>query len=266
MNTISIRSANCVQNVNLTNTVLKSALRDPGFLNVCHFNSQSIHTRKSNKIDEVRNIFDNTNLQIIGVSKTWLEPYITNKLVEIHGFTLFRNDRLGQRGGEVAIFVKNSIEAFVIAKSVEKASLTSEELSKLDKTQFPTTGIQFFFLEVHIQNIKLLFGVVYNPKSTRFDNRNNLSPMFTDLLSQYNDILIFGDFNTDLLVDKPHISNFKEMLSEFGLYNYSNVPTHFTGTSSTLLDLLLISHYNKVIQLNQIDIPGISKQIPGMSI
>jgi hypothetical protein len=41
---------------------------------------------------------------ILAVTETWLSPEITESLIHIDGFNLFRNDR-GSRGGGVALYV-----------------------------------------------------------------------------------------------------------------------------------------------------------------
>lgn len=44
----------------------------------------------------------------LGLSESWLNPKLHNSLFNIHGFTLYRQDReSGKRGGGIAIFVND---------------------------------------------------------------------------------------------------------------------------------------------------------------
>lgn len=56
----------------------------------------------SGKLDEIRKILSGRQLDIIGITETWLKPYISNKSVSVHNYKIYRNDRIKKRGGGVA--------------------------------------------------------------------------------------------------------------------------------------------------------------------
>ena len=64
--------------------------------------------------------------------------------------------------------------------------------------------------------------------------------------SGINDIIITGDFNFNIL----HPQSSRKILTfctQFALFQAINEPTHFTDTSSSLLDILLISNNSHLI-------------------
>ena len=83
-------------------------------LHVAHLNIRSL----MNKWDVFKAQFENTNLQILGLSETWLNDKLPNNLFEpSNDFTLILNDRkwsntdnIGpKRGGGVALCINNNL-------------------------------------------------------------------------------------------------------------------------------------------------------------
>ncbi len=48
---------------------------------------------------------------VIGITESWAHPDITDAEVELDGYTLFRKDRVGKRGGGVLLYIANSFRA-----------------------------------------------------------------------------------------------------------------------------------------------------------
>jgi len=72
----------------------------------------------------------------------------------------------------------------------------------------------------------------------------------------YNDIVVTGDFNCNILKDNA-LTN--DML-ELGLMPTNNrTPTHFTGGSNTLLDIFFVNNMYKTLLYDQIAAPCFSK-------
>lgn len=65
-------------------------------LRVGHFNAQSLRpSLRASKFDEIRALVAGSGLDVVGVSETWLKSYISSRAVEIPGYRLIRNDRVG---------------------------------------------------------------------------------------------------------------------------------------------------------------------------
>ena len=65
-----------------------------------------------NKVDELEIYINEEDLDIVGVTETWLTEEILTSEFSFEGYTLLRKDRkdlVKTRGGGVAIYVKNDI-------------------------------------------------------------------------------------------------------------------------------------------------------------
>ncbi|CRK93710.1 CLUMA_CG007238, isoform A [Clunio marinus] len=223
------------QPCNIRNSVLKVALSDADVLNFIHINPGSL---KKN-IDEIRLLVQETNIHIIAISETWLKSCHNDFLLNIDRFKIFRNDRKSDRktrGGGVAIYVRNGINAKIVAKS--RANGFTE----------------FLFIEVSGSNHKkLVFGVTYNPPdSARLQPLYNAIEMLSPI---YEDIVIIGDFNTNLLTRNSSTNQLLANMSEFGLNCKQTEPTNFSNIYNPSLIDLIFCNSDKILRLSQIS-PG----------
>ena len=60
-----------------------------GIVKFAYFNARSI----ANKLKEFKLFVSEENVDIVGISETWLTDSITEQEVSIDGFTLYRKDR-----------------------------------------------------------------------------------------------------------------------------------------------------------------------------
>ena len=122
---------------------------------------------------------------------------------------LFRSNR--------SIFVKSNISCKIVCKSLNNSE------------------IEYLFIELFSGDSKILIGSVYRP------NRSiDISP-FIDLLQRvsvmYNNVVVAGDFNSNLFVD----NNLSSEMFSLGLFSCNNsVPTNFSNSCNTLLDLFFV--------------------------
>lgn len=65
----------------------------PDKLSICHTNIQSLCARQLNKFSEFKICFENSKVDIICVTETWLTSNITNEVIAVEGYRLLRNDR-----------------------------------------------------------------------------------------------------------------------------------------------------------------------------
>lgn len=204
-------------------------------LKVVHINAQSLN----NKVDEFKLIFENSDIDVICVSETWLIPSTPDCLICPIGYKVFRSDRSGHGGG-VAIFVKNSISCKICYKSPSNDSIDQQ--------------IEYIFIEVSSFGKKLLLGCVYRP-----NNRISFAVLHSRLItlaSEYNDIIITGDFNSNILME----ATLHDMMTSFGLFPVNvTSPTHHTSTTSTLIDLCFVSNNENIVLYDQISASCFSK-------
>lgn len=193
-------------------------------MNIIHLNAQSL----LKKIDEFRFIFVGSNVDFICVTETWFRSDMPDELAKLDGYYLYRVDRQGHAGG-VAIYVRNGIA------------------SRIRLVSDPQDNMEYIFISVGRDNKTLLIGNVYRPnKLVRTDE---LMEKIHEVSMSFNEIIITGDFNSNLLLDNNLISDF----NTYGLHSVnSDTPTHYTNTSETLLDLFLVGSVDKVLLYDQL--------------
>lgn len=175
---------------------------------------------------------------MLGFSESWLKSYVSNKSIALSGFNIVRNDRVGRRGGGVALYIGSDLKFNVLVSSGK-------------------TDIEYFFVEVFFGSEKYLIGVIYRPRGclTSLDN------VLSDLRAKYNNIVLMGDFNYNLL-DNAKLSAMKNYWDNFGLEIRSNGgrPTHYDAQYHSLssLDCFITSIPNMIMNYNQYWLPSVS--------
>lgn len=205
-------------------TMIRVLAKQNDGLSLIHINAQSL----KNKMEEFRYTFEKSNTDIICVSETWFQPELHDSLFALNGYKLYRADR-GRRGGGVAVYIRCEITCKIILKS--------------------TVGdpMEFIFLEVAHHKQILMVGVAYHP------NKRINPQLFIDKLDQlalsYNDIIICGDFNDNVLQENLMAPE----MQTFGLELVNkSIPTHFSATSNSLIDLVFVSCKHKISLYDQL--------------
>lgn len=220
-----------LRSIDSISNMVKILSKQKNGLKICHINAQSLR----NKIDEFRSIFENSNIDLISISETWLNSHVDDSLMSLNGYKLFRSDR-GTHGGGVAVYVRSGISCKINCKS------DSNDL------------IEFIFIELTNGKDKFLFGSVYRP-----NNNIDFNPFIEKLgilSSPFTRIVIAGDFNSNLLRDTRLIDS----MTALGLSPVNtHMPTHFSATSSSLIDLFFVSSESQQIFYDQLSASCFSK-------
>lgn len=200
-------------------------------LKLVHLNAQSLN----NKLDEFQHIFLSSGIDIICVSETWFHCSINDSVYNLPGYKLFRADRESFAGG-TCIYIRNGIKSTVKIKSAFG------------------NPIEYLFIELHLkENQRVLVGSVYRPN--RHIPINDLLSTIANISMMYNDIIISGDFNSNLLVEDALTDSFRVL----DLYpTNTNRPTHFHRSGNSLLDIILLNHKTKVLLYDQLSAPMFS--------
>ncbi|KAJ4444986.1 hypothetical protein ANN_06785 [Periplaneta americana] len=151
------------------------------------------------------------------------------------------NDRIGKRGGGVAIYVRSDLPFKIVYQS------SNEVL------EHP----EYLFIEVGASNKKCLLGVVYKPPKSGF--LSDLETPLLNLVPHYDHTVILGDFNTNLLNSSNYAT--VQLKNMFESYNISILPsaaTHHTQESETLLDIIATTNPQLALTNGQLPAPGIS--------
>ena len=108
-------------------------------------------------------------------------------------------------------------------------------------------GVESIWIELSLKHKHILFGVFYRPaysEAVIFSAIEDSINLAVD--SGVNDIIITGNFNLNMqnVQSARKITSLCEQLS---LVQSIEEPTHFTETSSSLIDLLLVTNNEHLI-------------------
>ena len=144
------------------------------FLICLLFNARSI----CNKVHELYQILCESKYDFIFITESWLNENITNSFLLLnYGYSIFRKDRIGKKGGGVAVVFRNSLfasevnipERFQLAET-----LVFDLVLKLYEVRFLLIYRSPNCNEIHLGKLKNLIDWVYNSS---------------------NQCIILGDFN-----------------------------------------------------------------------
>lgn len=214
-----------------------------GKLNICHGNTQSLCARKFAKLDEVKDLLHNSKVTVACFTESWLTGQISDRSIAIPGFAVCRNDRMYQRGGGIVIYYRSHLSC----RKVFCTQLSAESGNKTES----------LVVELRFGGETVLLVAVYNPPG------NNCSDFLEEKLveyaSTYNNVLLIGDFNTDMSKPSNLQSQFQSVLDTFALVSVGEEPTFFHNRGSSQLDLFITSCSDRVLRFNQVGCPALSQ-------
>ena len=145
---------------------------------------------------------------------------------------------------EIGVWVKNEY-----SKSAKKINVN-----------FNQTQPEHIFVEIEINKIKVLIGVLYKSPSERYGVFSDMLEILAYFTTKYDHCIFLGDFNIcQLKIDSPACKYFKNnILEPLSLTQMVNTPTRITSDTCTLIDLILVNSPSNVKFVGTTDLPGIS--------
>ncbi|MCG7876873.1 MAG: endonuclease/exonuclease/phosphatase family protein [Candidatus Thiodiazotropha endolucinida] len=192
-------------------------------LSFVHYNVQSI----APKIDLIAaELFD---FDILAFSETWLNASILTENLQIQSFcTPERKDRVGDSHGGVMLFVKDNI-------------------FYQRRADLEPRNIECIWIELILKQKHILFGLFYRPPNTDMVHYSAIEDsIHLAVDTGIKDIIITGDFNYNMLSQQSS-RKINAFCEQFSLCQMINEPTHFTETSSSLIDLVLVNDKRHVL-------------------
>lgn len=260
-----------------------------GHLNVLHFNAQSLVPRENRtKFDEIKSMMENSLVDAFGISETWYNELVSDSAVRISGFKVYRCDRIYSKGGGVCLYIREHLKARVIYNSNDderndddqhggnnnndgsnndhgndnnNVSVSSgnnasgNNNNSNNRNNNDDRKVEALFVEVVIDNsMTVLLGVVYLPQG----DFPRCGDLLTDLSSRYENVLIMGDFNTNIFVQGDLVREFCSHSALSVVHN--SRPTHFCNRyrSTSLIDYFFVSDIELVMNTNQFQIPALN--------
>lgn len=212
-----------------------------------HCNAQSLFSH----ISYFTGIFNPLKLHVIAVTESWLKPSLHSNLVNLPGYNIIRHDRHNNKGGGIAIYVRDDITYKILSMS---------EQNKEKKSQNKATKLnpEYLIIELTICKQKLLFAAVYRPPDA--DKIDNFCNVISDFIPKYKHVIITGDFNTDLLKENAYKRKFKNTIESLNLNILPSKPTHLHSQfcAPSLLDLFITTNKDNILKNGQVEAPGLS--------
>ena len=206
-------------------------------LTVFHINACSIPKH----YDEIVRILKELDIDILGVSETFICEKTPKMFYEIPGYKFFHKDRIMKSRGGTGLYIKEHF--------------TCKEIKLCKDVIQP----EICFVEVTCNNTKVAIGVIYKSPLISYTEYAVLTEILAPIITGYEHHIIMGDFNIDhLKPDSSACKYFKDHVSEpFDLSQMITEPTRITDKSSTLIDLLLVSYPDNVKVSGVVDVPAI---------
>ena len=157
-------------------------LRNTG-LNIGCLNIRSL----VHKVDQLSVILNDENLDILFINESWLNENISTSEICIPGYSCFRYDRPAQRGGGVAVYIKDTVNAICRSDINERHP-----------------DIEMIWLEVEVKSKEcktVLTGTIYRPPSSSFEYMNNVIDALDALSTEGLEMILLGDLNFNYLAN-----------------------------------------------------------------
>lgn len=176
------------------------------------------------------------------MSESWLTKNTPKSRYFLSNFNIFRCDRLNKRGGGLCLYVRNHY--------------TCKKISIPGSTHLA----EMLWVEISTKNAKIAVGVFYKPPKIPYACFEKVFDSLLYIYSKYQHTILLGDFNVNMLnkhsLEVRALNNF--IIDPFELTQLVKSPTRITEHSSTLIDLMLVSHEENVLFSGCCDAPGIS--------
>ena len=198
-----------------------------GFKTV-HLNVRSI----LKKIDQLRILLSDSNIDVFTVSETWLKKHLVSDLIEIKGYRAYRLDResgkaRGKRGGGLLTYIN------------EKHGSSCEFQEELSVSNTNIEAQWTFIHRPHCKNV-----VICNAYRPPNGDLQKALTYLDDCLKTINlfktDVFIVGDLNVNYKnKSSPAYKKIKFFAQSNSLTQYIESTTRNTDKTNTLLDLAL---------------------------
>ena len=181
------------------------------------------------------------------ITETYLSSKIPDSLISIRNYSIYRCDRLNQTGGGCCIYINN----------------TAFKEFKITNISFDCPGCESLALYFRSPTFDFCLVCVYQPPNTNPESDTILFDSINALSQEYNNLIIFGDFNYPNLhwpfPDRNTSSeDFLNMLENANLHQLVSQFTRFRlGQAPSLLDLILTTDPQLFSEINYL--PNIGK-------
>ena len=201
------------------------------YMSVAHLNARSLNI--SDKFSEISAIAFLHKFDLFAFSETWLNSNTLDDSILIPGYnTPLRKDRMTSRGGGVALYVANYLQA-------------------IRRFDFESASMECLWAEIAVNRFKFLCGVCYRPPNQSAEELAEFLRGLQDSLdlicssSQFSAVFILGDFNAHYNYKETTSSNTDVGVILYNFLECNNLsqlieePTRVSLHGETILDLIV---------------------------
>lgn len=176
------------------------------------------------KIAQVEALLEDEGIDVFNLNESWLSPSISNNLLRVNNYKLYRQDRaLNKKGGGLCVFVSKNLKINVQTYDNLNVSNEHMELLVLTIQQKCTKPITLVSVYRPPQGKQTVFIVLL---------RNTLKN-----IPSGSKIVLTGDFNIDYATTNcKSTRELKNLEREFVLDQKILYPTRVTARSRTIID------------------------------
>ncbi|MEW8542639.1 MAG: reverse transcriptase family protein, partial [Candidatus Thiodiazotropha sp.] len=191
------------------------------FFSILHLNVQSL----APKIDLVR--CESAAYDVMIFTESWLNQSVSNDSISIEHFhEPLRYDRNDRIGGGVTVYIRNTI-------------------SFKRRYDLEIPNLEAVWVEISLRCKTILIGGFYRPPNSPIEYFNRITESFDRAYNtNINDIVILGDFNYNM--QSTNNNKIHDLMQHYNLKQLIQEPTHFTESSESLIDLILVRNVNNV--------------------
>ena len=207
------------------------------FLEFSHFNVRSL----CKSFDLFSSIVTESDLDVVGLSETWLTDAMPSYALNIPNYRFVRSDR-GARGGGVAFYIENSLSFKLLA------------------TGGNNTQLEQMWVSLKVSGKNICLGTLYRPPNCNLGQcLDALEDQLVNLIPEFDYICFAGDFNVDFQKSNDNdFLQFSRLLSKYSLIQHVNQPTRVTANSSTLIDLMISTNKDSITSIGIMNMDNIS--------
>lgn len=176
----------------------------------------------STKHEELIVAMEHHSVDLMALNETWLRPGEENRAPTIPNYQLRHVPRSGcnnKRGGGVGFYIRRGVTVRICANPLNPP-------------------VEQMWLRLTLNGVKFIIGTAYRPPWLDIDI---FLDALTDSISSFSDfdnIVLLGDFNINLLTQNTNYSKFSCFLQYLNLIQNVTTATHFTDHSETLIDVI----------------------------
>ena len=196
---------------------------------IIHLNIRSL----MQQIDSVRLDILQHDLDILCLSETWLHEKIHDTFITADGYEIVRLDRDRKKGGGLCMYIKDSI---TYDQNIFK------DLNLSDK------NIEIQLVVIKSDNARsMIIANCYRPPNGSIERAVESLTLHLSMAPDVHkfEIVIVGDLNLDCSDSTLHSAKcVSSICAEFSLTNMITLPTRFSGSKWSILDIMLTNIRN----------------------